>query len=187
MYNLWKSVSFVLLSILFLNCEPGQLAIDKVELCDYFTRDGVCREATEINKKYQIEIPNQKKPQTWEDLSNYLYFHARETPGFILRTNRKFTPEEKKELKESYFAMYDFAGERGKMEGLEMGEDWIGSFNYLGTMIKQKQKKENKLKSFPYETSLFPANLEFFWSSKLFTGSTKTKINLTYRVLPPEK
>lgn len=178
---------FILLFAAVLNCcEPSALQIGSVELCDYFTRNGNCEEPVAKNKKYEVKIPNNKRPQTWEDLANYLYFHARETPGFVIRANRNFTPEEKKRLKESYFAMYDFAGERGKMEGLEIGENWVGSFNYLGSMIKEKLKKENRLKQYPYESGLFPADLEFSWSSALFSGTLKTRIDFVYNVLPPE-
>lgn len=183
----WKNVKRILpilTAILLASCEPTVLSVDKTELCDYFTRDGVCREPSPLNKKYSVSIPNDKKPQTWEDLGNYLYFHARETPGFILRMNRKFTPEERSQIRESYFAMYEFSGVRGKMEGFEIGEDWIGSFNYLGSMIKEKQKKENRLKLYPYETSLFPSELQFTWSAKGISGNLKTKIDFTYTVLP---
>ncbi|TGJ98554.1 hypothetical protein EHQ53_02195 [Leptospira langatensis] len=190
MLPLWKNakqtIFFLSLSVTFA-CEPTVLSVSKVELCDYFTRDGACKEPTVLNKKYSVDIPNAKKPQTWEDLGNYLYFHARETPGFILRMNRKMSPEERKNIKETYFAMYEFSGVRGKMEGFEMGEDWIGSFNYLGSMVKEKQKVENRLGQYPYETSLFPTDLEFTWSAKGFSGSTKTRIDFVYHVLPADK
>ncbi|TGK56945.1 hypothetical protein EHQ27_11245 [Leptospira wolffii] len=185
MFYPWKNADKILFALLLSACQPANLAVEKVELCDYFTRDGVCREPSPLNKKYSVEIPNDKKPQTWEDLANYLYFHARETPGFILRMNRKFSPEERSQIRETYFAMYEFSGVRGKMEGFEIGEDWIGSFNYLGSMIKEKQKKENRLKLYPYETSLFPSDLEFNWTAKGISGSTKTKIDFVYHVSPP--
>ncbi|EPG75629.1 hypothetical protein LEP1GSC058_2127 [Leptospira fainei serovar Hurstbridge str. BUT 6] len=186
MYFPWKNVKFLTLFIFLATCEPAPLRVESIELCDYFTRHGNCEEPTPLNRKYEVKIPNNKKPLTWEDLGNYLYFHARETPGFVLRMNRKFTPEEQKGIRESYAAIYEFAGDRGKMEGFEMGENWIGSFNYLGSMIKAKQKKENRLKLYPYETTLFPADLEFSWTSPWFKGSTKTRIDFVYSVLPPE-
>lgn len=188
MLALWKNVKLISLSLLvFAACEPTVLSVSNVELCDYFTRDGVCREPSPLNKKYSVDIPNAKKPNTWEELGNYLYFHARETPGFVLRMNRRMSPEERKQIQETYFAMYEFAGVKGKMEGFEIGEDWIGSFNYLGSMVKEKQKKENRLGQYPYETSIFPTDLEFTWSAKGIKGSTKTKIDFVYHVLPAEK
>lgn len=188
MLALWKNVKLTYFLPLILSaCEPAVLSVNNVELCDYFTRDGVCREPSPLNKKYSVDIPNAKKPNTWEELGNYLYFHARETPGFVLRMNRRMSPEERKQIQETYFAMYEFAGVKGKMEGFEIGEDWIGSFNYLGSMVKEKQKKENRLGQYPYETSVFPTDLEFTWSAKGIKGSTKTKIDFVYHVLPPEK
>ncbi|EMG09873.1 hypothetical protein LEP1GSC151_3477 [Leptospira interrogans serovar Grippotyphosa str. LT2186] len=117
-------------------------------LCDHFNRVGECLEPVERNHHYKIEIPNHKKPDTWEKFSNYLYFHARETPGFLIRFNRKLTPSESKMIKDSYYATMSFSGTVERMEGFEMGEDWVGSFQYLGSIIKEKLKK--KIASLPF-------------------------------------
>lgn len=90
-------------------------------------------------------------------------------------------------IKDSYYATMSFSGTVERMEGFEMGEDWVGSFQYLGSIIKEKLKKENRLSSFPYTNSIFPAEVEFRFNSSLFEGEEKTKINLSFIVLPPEK
>ncbi|TGM99203.1 complement regulator-acquiring protein LcpA [Leptospira yasudae] len=168
-------------------CAPSVLEITTITLCDHFNRTGECLEPVEKNHHYKVEIPNNRKPDTWEKFANYLYFHARETPGFIVRFNRKLTPSESKAIKDSYYATMSLSGTVERMEGFEMGEDWVGSFQYLGSMIKDKLKKENRLGSFPYTNTIFPAEVEFRFNSSLFEGSEKTKINLSFTVLPPEK
>ncbi|RHX89693.1 hypothetical protein DLM75_12065 [Leptospira stimsonii] len=182
-----NSFLFIFFSILMIQCAPSKLEIASVTLCDHFNRMGECLEPVEKNHHYKVEIPNVKKPDTWEKFANYLYFHARETPGFILRFNRKLLPSEAKAIKDSYFATMSLSGTVERMEGFEMGEDWIGSFQYLGSMIKEKLKKENRLGSFPYTNTIFPAEVEFKFNSSLFEGEEKTKINLSFTVLPPEK
>ncbi|AOP34335.1 hypothetical protein A0128_11030 [Leptospira tipperaryensis] len=182
-----NSLLVLLFAIWIINCAPSKLEIVSITLCDHFNRAGECLEPVEKNHHYKVEIPNVKKPDTWEKFANYLYFHARETPGFILRFNRKFLPSEAKAIKDSYFATMNLSGTVERMEGFEMGEDWIGSFQYLGSMIKDKLKKENRLGSFPYTNTIFPAEVEFKFNSSLFEGEEKTKINLSFTVLPPEK
>ncbi|PJZ56613.1 complement regulator-acquiring protein LcpA [Leptospira barantonii] len=169
------------------SCAPTPLSIASISLCDHFTRTGECLEPIEKNHHYKVEIPNNRKPDTWEKFANYLYFHARETPGFLVRFNRKLTPSESKAIKDSYYATMNLSGTVERMEGFEMGEDWVGSFQYLGSMIKDKLKKENRLGSFPYTNTIFPAEVEFKFNSSLFEGGEKTKINLSFTVLPPEK
>lgn len=169
------------------NCYPSRLEVATFTLCDHFNRAGECLEPAEKNRHYKVEIPNNRKPDTWEKFANYLYFHARETPGFIVRFNRKLTPSEAKTIKDSYYATVSLSGSVERMEGFEMGDDWVGSFQYLGSMIKDKLKKENRLSSFPYTNTLFPAEVEFRFNSSLFEGGEKTKINLSFTVLPPEK
>ncbi|WP_426620691.1 complement regulator-acquiring protein LcpA [Leptospira interrogans serovar Hebdomadis] len=178
---------FLVYFLLFGCCAPSRLEIVSVILCDHFNRVGECLEPVEKNHHYKIEIPNHKKTDTWEKFSNYLYFHARETPGFLIRFNRKLTPSESKMIKDSYYATMSFSGTVERMEGFEMGEDWVGSFQYLGSIIKEKLKKENRFSSFPYTNSIFPAEVEFRFNSSLFEGEEKTKINLSFIVLPPEK
>ncbi|WP_078125376.1 complement regulator-acquiring protein LcpA [Leptospira alexanderi] len=180
--------AFVFYLLSFLGaCVPVQLEIASVTLCDHFNRTGECLEPVEKDHHYKVEIPHIKKPDTWEKFANYLYFHARETPGFLIRFNRKLTPSESRAIQDSYYATMNFSGTVERMEGFEMGEDWIGSFQYLGSIIKDKLKKENRLGSYPYTNMIFPAEVEFKFSSSLFEGVEKTKINLSYIVLPPEK
>ncbi|XDD48894.1 hypothetical protein AB3N59_10615 [Leptospira sp. WS92.C1] len=178
---------FLIFGMVLGACSPSKLEITSITLCDHFNRTGECLEPVEKNHHYKVEIPNIKKPDTWEKLANYLYFHARETPGFVIRFNRKLTPSESKAIQDSYFATMSLSGTVERMEGFEIGDDWIGSFQYLGSMIKDKLKKENRLGSYPYTNTIFPAEVEFKFNSSLFEGAEKTKINLSYTVLPPEK
>ncbi|ASV10579.1 Uncharacterized protein XB16_2118 [Leptospira santarosai] len=185
--NILSFASVLCMSFLSGACSPVQLEIASVTLCDHFNRVGECLEPVEKNHHYKVEIPHVKKPDTWEKFANYLYFHARETPGFLVRFNRKLTPSESRAIRDSYYATMSLSGTVERMEGFEMGEDWIGSFQYLGSIIKDKLKKENRLGSYPYTNMVFPAEVEFRFDSSLFEGGEKTKINVSYTVLPPEK
>lgn len=144
------------MSFLSGTCAPVQLEITSVALCDHFNRLGECLEPVEKDHHYKVEIPHVKKPDTWEKFANYLYFHARETPGFLIRFNRKLTPSESRAIRDSYYATMSLSGTVERMEGFEMGEDWIGSFQYLGSIIKDKLKKETVSVLIPIRIWSFP-------------------------------
>ena len=52
-----------------------------------------------------------------------MYFHSRQTPGFIVRFNRKFTMTEKELIHKSYKTNYTFYGSSGVVEGFEVRQD----------------------------------------------------------------
>ncbi|MBE7410891.1 MAG: hypothetical protein L6Q54_04245 [Leptospiraceae bacterium] len=163
------------------NFQPKELNIQEVILCDNFRSDGTCLEKKEKNHTYEILIPATQKIDSWEKLGNFLYFHARETPGFLLKFNRRFTVSEKIRLKNSYRSIFRFSGIEGKVEGLEIGDDWIGSFQYLGSMLKERQRALKLEKSYPDLKTLFPADLKYTYKSELFTGEIETKISLVIK------
>ena len=134
---------FVLLS-----CEkeiPKELTIKHIELCDNFDANVNCIEPKLKNGIVKLKPTVSKKEiQTWENFSNYLYFTARETPGFVVTFSRQLTESEKKLFSTHYAAYLSLDGVREKMEGFEIGKDKIASFHYLGSLLKEV-KREKKI------------------------------------------
>ena len=86
-------------------------------------------------------------------------------------------------LHKTYKANYSFYGSSGHVEGLDIGEDWIGSFQYLGSIIKDRQRLFKEEKNYPKIELLFPANLKFTFESELAKGdiTTELNVNLQYK------
>jgi hypothetical protein len=162
-------------------CKPPELKVTSIELCENFNSEGVCREKLEKEHTYNIQVNRTKKFETWESFSNYLYFHSRQTPGFIIRFNRKFTLTEKDLLRKTYKAKYEFYGHSGNVEGFEIGEDWAGSFQYLGSIVKDRQRFFKEDKNFPYMENVFPSAVKFYFDSALAQGGIVTEINVNLK------
>ncbi len=173
-----RSIIFIFTFLAVILCKPPELKVSSIELCENFNSEGICREKLEKAHTYNLSITRSKKFENWESLSNYMYFHSRQTPGFIVRFNRKFTMTEKEILHKTYKARYEFYGSSGHMEGFEVGEDWVGSFQYLGSIIKDRQRLFKEDRSFPYMETLFPASLKFSFDSSLGKGDIATEINV---------
>jgi hypothetical protein len=172
---------FLLYTIALLNfvyCSREPLKIQNAELCEYFNSAGECKESMSSKTNYEVKFPRTKKLENWNQLANHLYFQTKQTPGFIIRFNRNFSLEEKQILRNSYVAYYEFSESTGKVEGVEFGENWIGSFQYLGSIIKDRQREKKEDKLYPTINSLFPATLTFRYKSDLFQGELSSEINL---------
>jgi hypothetical protein len=150
-----KTLSTLLVFVLILfsditACAPNQsiaLTVTNIELCDNFDSHVNC---TEPKPKSGVVLIKGtilgKEKLNWENFANYLYFTARETPGFVITFSRPFTNEERKSLETNYSAYLTLDGIREKMEGFEIGENKIASFHYLGAILKEvkRHKKEEK-------------------------------------------
>ncbi|PJE04193.1 MAG: hypothetical protein CK427_02590 [Leptospira sp.] len=138
------------------------LEVSNIQICDLFTSQGECKEPWQKEKAYIIQLPSNKKIKTWEELSHYLYFNAKETPGLVIHWNRNFTAEEKASFysKSSCYGIYKFYGHIGTMEGREIGTNWMGFFQYLGSILEEERKASSKWKEDFHLLELFPANLE---------------------------
>lgn len=173
-----KYLLFFLFAFVLGNCSREPLKVEKVLACGYFDSLGECKEPISEKKLYEISIPRASRMETWNALANHLYFKTKQTPGFVVYFNRKFSLEEKQIIRESYKAYYEFSESTGKVEGFEMGENWIGSFQYLGSILKDRQREKKEDKSYPVLNSIFPAQLIFRFTSDVFQGETSTEINL---------
>ncbi|HMV45686.1 MAG TPA: hypothetical protein PK079_19290 [Leptospiraceae bacterium] len=174
----FKLIVLTYYCLVLYNCKPQELKIENIELCENFASDGVCREKLDNSHTYEIKINKNKKYETWEALSNYMYFHSRQTPGFIVRFNRKFTLTERETLHKTYKAKYEFYGSSGIVEGFEIGDDWIGSFQYLGSIVKDRQRHFKEEKNFPYLETVFPASIRFSFDSALAKGQAAVEVNV---------
>ncbi|MBK8394482.1 MAG: hypothetical protein IPL26_04450 [Leptospiraceae bacterium] len=176
-----KIINKMIYLFLFLianNCNPPELKLNTIELCENFSSEGICKENLDKEHTYTIDVKRAKKFETWDSFANYIYFHSRQTPGFIIRFNRKFTMTEKDLIKKTYKAKYEFYGSSGHVEGMEIGEDWIGSFQYLGSIVKERQKQFKEEKNFPYMETIFPATIMFEFDSALAKGAISTKVDV---------
>lgn len=174
-------MKYLLLSLLLLAapfCQPEPLKISRIIHCENFNSHGKCREPSQTLRNYQITLPPERKISTWKELGNYLYFHSRQTPGLILKLNRPLTMTETRILKKTFKAYYEFSGSRGRVEGLEIGKDWLGIFQYLGSMLKQKMQQERKENSSFSKDQVFPTELKFFYQSDLFQGEIQLQVDL---------
>jgi hypothetical protein len=128
---------------LFMNSNCGRPVVKEVELCDLFRSDGSCSEPVDSRREFRIPIPKNKNIRTWEDFSHYLYFTVRETPGLIVRFDRQFSDSERNDLRENCVGVYELFGKFHHMEGKEVGKNWVGGFQYLGTILEEEAKSRS--------------------------------------------
>lgn len=177
--KLFKGNLFIVFLLsLGISCSQ-ELKLESFQACDYFTSQGICKEPWEVKKTYKVDPTLSTKPLlTWENLSQYLYFTARETPGFVLYANRSFTETERAKLRANCSAEVEFRGTRYHMEGREIGYNFVGFFQYLGSIIAEDTKKTGINKDKILTELLFPAELIFYWNCNSETGVKKLWINL---------
>jgi hypothetical protein len=171
-----NTVASFLIFLIFtlIGCSVQELKIQEIIPCEYSIQEGICEIPINGKKEYSILIPKDSKIDTWNQLSNFIYFKSRISTGFIIKFNRPFLLNEKEIILSTYKSNYNFNGIYGTIEGFDIGDDTIYSFVYLGTLLKEKQKeKKEDQKSFGKFQSLpFQINLSF--KSDLFTGELET-------------
>jgi hypothetical protein len=156
---LQKLIFIIILPLLILSCSRD-LLVEKFEVCDLFSNQGICKEPWKEKKIYLISIPSEKNLKTWEDLSHYLYFKARETPGVLIHWNRDLNEDERKSMRgKNCIGVYQFLNINGEMEGKETGSNWVGFFQYLGTILEEERKSSNKWTHKIQLDEIFPAKL----------------------------
>jgi hypothetical protein len=161
------SAFLVLIVILFfspacINSNESALKVVSVDLCDNFDQVVHCIEPKSNTGTIFLKPTSTRKERlTWLDFSNYLYFTARETPGFVITFSRPFSDLEAKEIKSYYVAYLSLNGVRERMEGFEMGRDRIASFHYLGALLKEVKRKQGEEKAIPDLEKLGTILLQF--------------------------
>jgi hypothetical protein len=160
--------------ILLIGCNPQELKIKEVIPCEYSLQNGECEISLKEKKEYNVMIPKDSKIESWNQLSNYIYFKSRISAGFIIKFNRPLLFKEKETILSSYKSFYNFNGLYGSIDGFDIGDDYIYSFIYLGSLLKEKQKeKKEDNKSFgKFQSIPFPVTLGY--KSDLFSGELQT-------------
>ena len=170
---------FIFLLIICYNCSPGDLYINKIENCELFQSNGSCKEKLLSNHTYKLAISKEKiLNMTWKDFGNHLYFQSKNTPGILLHFNRRLNEKEKETLSSSFHAVYRIGDYENRMEGQEIGEDWIGAFQYLGSIIKDERKIMGKADERVSLKELFPLNIKLRYTSAYFDGESSVNIDL---------
>jgi hypothetical protein len=157
---LLKVSFFIAIFALFSSGCTKDLLVEKFEICDLFDNNGICKEPWKEKKIYLISIPSEKNLKTWEDLSHHLYFKARETPGVLIHWNRDLNEDERKSMQgKDCIGVYQFLNTSGIMEGKEIGSNWVGFFQYLGTILEEERKTSKKWTHKIQLDEIFPAKL----------------------------
>lgn len=174
-------IIFIFLIIGLFKCNTNELKIESITPCESVDESGNCEKMLIDRKEYSYQINKDLKIDNMNQLSNYLYFKSRVSSGFVIKFNRPFLYEELDEIKSTFKVYYNFSGTTGKIENIEYGNDYIYSYVYIGTILKEKNKeKKEDLKNFAKSLNLsFPGI--FSYESYLFKGNINTnqEINIS--------
>ncbi len=175
---LYKFIYIFIIILNIFSCNTQELKIESVIPCESADENGVCEKPLSVKKEYSLSIPGNSKIDTMNQLSNYLYFKNRVSSGFVIKFNRPFLFEELEEIKSTYKVYYSFSGTTGKLENIEIGNDYIYSYVYLGTILRERNK-ERKEESKNIGKSLFlQFSGSFNYKSSLFKGDINTTQDL---------
>ncbi len=144
--NTFQAVFLVaILSTIGFSCNfANRLQIVETILCDLWNKKGVCLEPWNQNsREYKIPKKVFQNLESNQELIQYLYFHARETPGILVRWNREPTKEEwNLETNESCRFRYTFRNTTDSFPGFDKGKTFMGAFQYLGSILEPALKQE---------------------------------------------
>ncbi|MCZ8342907.1 MAG: hypothetical protein O9301_07745 [Leptospira sp.] len=119
------------------------------QFCDNFDRMLNCTEPRTSSDKIFLDRSQFKKLNpTWEDFGNFLYFTARETPGFRIQFEHTLSVKEKDEIKKEYKAKLSWLSTSERMEGFSLGDASLVSFHYLGALMKEEFRHQ-KIEKLP--------------------------------------
>lgn len=176
----------ILLLLFFNQCAPNfssPLNVVSFQLCDNYDKEVNCIEP--VPEKGVVKLKptlSEREKTSWYHFSNYLYFTARETPGFVITFSRPFSPQEKAFFTSEYVAYLTLDGIREKMEGFEIGENKIASFHYLGAILKEvkRHQKEQDQKPKLEKHGNLLLQFEYILPNKE-TGSMQREIKLEWQ------
>ncbi|TGL37396.1 hypothetical protein [Leptospira perdikensis] len=151
---------FVCINFLICGCqtEPKQ----SFQFCDNFNEPLDCTEPktekdiVSLDRKFfKKENPN------YEDFGNFLYFTARETPGFRLVLPKPYNGMEKQVFRSNYIAYLKYGNSTERMEGNLFQNNVVVSFHYLGALLKEEFRHKGIEKSPFLLEALGPISLEY--------------------------
>ncbi|MDZ4726758.1 MAG: hypothetical protein SH817_11425 [Leptospira sp.] len=177
--------AFIFTITIVINCNPQtnqELRISNVQLCDNFDLAAHCTEPKPEKGIVTLKPTSSGKEKlTWENFGNYLYFTARETPGFVIQFSRPLSPAEKKEITSKYVAYIYLGDTKEKMEGFEMGDDSLASFHYLGALLKEAKRHSHDYNKKPDFDNLKPLLIQFEYQiSPVIKGTLQREISFTW-------
>ncbi|PJZ45637.1 hypothetical protein EHQ30_16045 [Leptospira brenneri] len=156
------SVFSLVFGIFFLTINCSGVPSDSFQFCDNFNEPLDCTEPkTEKDIVYLDKSLFKKENPTYEDFGNFLYFTARETPGFRLVLAKPYNGFEKQSFRSGYAAYLKYGDSTERMEGNLFQNKVVVSFHYLGALLKEEFRHKGMDKSpFQLET-LGPIDLEY--------------------------
>ncbi|MGE8719885.1 hypothetical protein ACO2KH_00995 [Leptospira terpstrae] len=163
--NLNRKISISVLFLfsitsLLVGCEPKPT--QTFQFCDNFNEPLDCTEPKSDNdivfldkKLFKKENPN------YEDFGNFLYFTARETPGFRLVLSKPYNGLDKQSFRSEYVAYLKYGNTSERMEGNLFQNNLVVSFHYLGALLKEEFRHKGIDKSSFALAELGPILLEY--------------------------
>ncbi|MCW7462621.1 hypothetical protein [Leptospira limi] len=139
--SIWNKSHFpstLILALLFLS--QCILSEDKgFQFCDNFNDELKCIEPkTENDIVFLDQTKFKKENPTYEDFGNFLYFTARETPGFRLVLDSPWNGKTSEEFRSGYNAYLVYGNAKERMEGNSFQPKTVVSFHYLGALLKEE-------------------------------------------------
>lgn len=137
-------------------------ASQSFQFCDNFNEPLDCTEP-KTEKDIVVLDKNlfKKENPTYEDFGNFLYFTARETPGFRLVLTKPYNGLEKQSFRSEYIAYLKYGNSTERMEGNLFQNKVVVSFHYLGALLKEEFRHKGIDKSAFRLEELGPIPLEY--------------------------
>lgn len=145
---------------LLIGCEskPAQT----FQFCDNFNEPLDCTEPkTEKDIVFLDQKLFKKENPNYEDFGNFLYFTARETPGFRLVLSKPYNGLDKQSFRFEYVAYLKYGNSTERMEGNLFQNNLVVSFHYLGALLKEEFRHKGIDKSSFVLSALGPILLEY--------------------------
>ncbi|TGL54011.1 hypothetical protein EHQ55_00175 [Leptospira meyeri] len=126
----------------------GGIETNSFQFCDNFNDPLDCTEPkTEKDIVYLDKKLFKKENPNYEDFGNFLYFTARETPGFRLLLPKPYNGMGKESFRAQYVAYLKYGNSLERMEGNLFQNNVVVSFHYLGALLKEEFRHNGKAKS----------------------------------------
>ncbi|XDD48091.1 hypothetical protein AB3N60_08495 [Leptospira sp. WS39.C2] len=130
-------ISITLCFILTTSCSEKETV--GFQFCDNFNDSLDCTEPKTENDLVVLDKSKFKKENpSYEDFGNFLYFTARETPGFRLVLSKPWNGENAVNFRSGYKAYLLYGSAKERMEGNLFQPNTIVSFHYLGALLKEE-------------------------------------------------
>lgn len=160
-FKIFYVVSLVTgMGLTLLNC--SRTTTDTFQFCDNFNEPLDCTEPKTEKDVISLDKKSFKKENpSYEDFGNFLYFTARETPGFRLVLAKPYNGLGKEVFRSGYVAYLKYENSSERMEGNLFQNNIVVSFHYLGALLKEEFRHKGIDKS-PFRLEdLGPISLEY--------------------------